>query len=188
MPHLNPPSQKNYPLHAYVFNVCYISILRSVSSLPSSDGVLLQFFAQQMLLFFPIWRFLSCALFSFLLFVVNILRTAFFSFPLFVSFISYAFSSLFEYCDRIKHIACFLLCLISKLLSTSVCSSLYLFLALESSALFFSFWILADCQFNIPRTVQTIPFDYCISISFNRFFLVLPQQFTYRYSFHLCFL
>lgn len=75
--------------------------------------------------------FLSRALFSFLLFVVNILRTAFFSF--------YAFSSLFEYCDRIKHIACFLLCLISKLLSTSVCSSLYLFLALESSALFFSF-------------------------------------------------
>ena len=46
--------------------------------------------------------FLSCALFSFLLFVVNILRTAFFAF--------YAFSSLFEYCDRIKHIACFLLC------------------------------------------------------------------------------
>ena len=83
--------------------------------------------------------FLSCTLFSFLLFVVNILRTAFFSFPLFVSFISYAFSSLFEYCDRIKHIACFLLCLISKLLSTSVCSSLYLFLALESSALFFFF-------------------------------------------------
>lgn len=84
--------------------------------------------------------FLSRALFSFLLFVVNILRTAFFPFLcLFVLFISYAFSSLFEYCDRIKHIACFLLCLISKLLSTSVCSSLYLFLALESSALFFAF-------------------------------------------------
>ena len=99
----------------------------------------------------------------------------FFSFPLFVSFISYAFSSLFEYCDRIKHIACFLLCLISKLLSTSVCSSLYLFLALESSALFLLFFLmLADCQFNTPRTVQTIPFDYCISVSFNRFFLVLP--------------
>ena len=66
----------------------------------------------------------------------------FFSFPLFVSFISYAFSSLFEYCDGIKHIAFIkhiLLCLISKLLSTSVCSSLYLFLALESSALFFFF-------------------------------------------------
>ena len=121
--------------------------MRSVSSLPSSDGVLLQFFAQQMLLFFPIWRFLSCALFSFLLFVVNILRTAFFSFPLFVSFISYAFSSLFEYCDRIKHIACFLLCLISKLLSTSVCSSLYLFLALESSVFsFFSseYWLIVN--------------------------------------------
>lgn len=90
--------------------------------------------------------FLSCALFSFLLFVVNILRTAFFSFPLFVSFISYAFSSLFEYCDRIKHIACFLLCLISKLLSTSVCSSLYLFLALESSALFFlsEYWLIVN--------------------------------------------
>lgn len=90
--------------------------------------------------------FLSCTLFSFLLFVVNILRTAFFSFPLFVSFISYAFSSLFEYCDRIKHIACFLLCLISKLLSTSVCSSLYLFLALESSALFFlsEYWLIVN--------------------------------------------
>ena len=91
--------------------------------------------------------FLSCTLFSFLLFVVNILRTAFFSFPLFVSFISYAFSSLFEYCDRIKHIACFLLCLISKLLSTSVCSSLYLFLALESSVFsFFSseYWLIVN--------------------------------------------
>ena len=71
----------------------------------------------------------------------------FFSFPLFVSFISYAFSSLFEYCDRIKHIACFLLCLISKLLSTSVCSSLYLFLALESSVFsFFSseYWLIVN--------------------------------------------
>lgn len=92
--------------------------------------------------------FLSRALFSFLLFVVNILRTAFFPFLcLFVLFISYAFSSLFEYCDRIKHIACFLLCLISKLLSTSVCSSLYLFLALESSVFsFFSseYWLIVN--------------------------------------------
>ena len=62
----------------------------------------------------------------------------FFSFPLFVCFV-HILCILFEYCDRIKHIACFLLCLISKLLSTSVCSSLYLFLALESSALFFAF-------------------------------------------------
>ena len=46
VPHLSPPNQKNYLLHAYVFNICYISILRTVSSLPSSDGVLLQCFAQ----------------------------------------------------------------------------------------------------------------------------------------------